>query len=57
MARQKFLGYGEIGIGRSGFAVSALEQRFGGGHKEDVVVDGKTLRGEGASEEGPQERI
>jgi hypothetical protein len=57
MAGEKFFRDGKVGIGRSRLAVAALEQRFCCRNQEDMVVDGKTLRGEGASEEGPQEGV
>lgn len=57
MAGKKFFGHGKVGIGRGCLAVAALKKRFCRRHKEDMVVDGQTLRGEGASEEGPQEGV
>ena len=34
-----------------------MQQHVGRGHEQDVVVDGQTLRGQGAAEEGAQEGV
>ena len=57
MAREELLRADEIRVEGLGLAVARGEEQLGRGHEQDVVLDGRALRGESAPEEGPQEGV
>lgn len=48
MAPEELVSRNEVGQGRAALDLAAGEEALGGGDEEDMVVDGRTLGGDGA---------